>query len=570
MSASTPPIAISYVRFSTPEQLKGDSLRRQVEATAQWCKRNGATLDESLTLRDLGVSGYRGKHRLDDRHALAQFLKAVSQGRVAKGSYLVIENLDRLSREDERTALRLWLDILDAGVSIVQLHPETVFRHEKSDMMDVMRAIIELSRGHSESRMKSKRNGDKWENKRRLAQEGKPQAASKTFQGGETFLTRKLPAWICEVNGRLQLDPTKAATVRRIYELAARGCGAGLIAQTLTREGREAIGPSGEWSRQYVARILSDRRALGEFQPCSAGRKPIGEPLKDYFPSVVSESLWQSARAHIAPKGRRFTGSKTENINIFSGLLFNARDGDAYYVQVRSPKGKKHRVLIARHAIENETPCYSFPFDDFERAILSLFREIRPEQVLGNVPGQDEVVGLSAELSNVQAQQASITEALLQGDVSSLVKAGKILDAREKELKERLAVAKQKAANPAAECWGEMLSLAAVLDNATDPREVRLRLRSLLRGLVSEIWILAIGRGRDRLAAVQVYFIDDGHRDYLILSRPPMGGSNGFSRPGGWWARSLADTAKLGPLDLRRRDHAVRLEAILMATPLDG
>ena len=37
-----------------------------------------------------------------------------------RGSYLVIENLDRLSREDERTALRLWLDILDAGINSVQ------------------------------------------------------------------------------------------------------------------------------------------------------------------------------------------------------------------------------------------------------------------------------------------------------------------------------------------------------------------------------------------------------------------------------------------------------------------
>src|SRR5262249_49327237 len=147
-----------YIRFSTPEQLKGDSLRRQLEGTAAWCEKNGVPLDTSLTLRDLGVSAFRGAHR-DDKHCLAQFLRAVSQGRVAKGSYLVIENLDRLTREDERTALRLWLDILDAGVNIVQLHPETVFRYEHSDMTDIIRAIIELSRGHSESRMKSKRNG---------------------------------------------------------------------------------------------------------------------------------------------------------------------------------------------------------------------------------------------------------------------------------------------------------------------------------------------------------------------------------------------------------------------------
>src|SRR4051794_6538725 len=125
------PRAYSYIRFSTLEQLKGDSLRRQLEGTAAWCAKNGVPLDTSLTLHDLGVSAFRGAHR-DDKHCLAQFLRAVKQGKVPKGSYLVIENLDRLTREDERTALRLWLDILDAGINIVQLYPETVFRYERS------------------------------------------------------------------------------------------------------------------------------------------------------------------------------------------------------------------------------------------------------------------------------------------------------------------------------------------------------------------------------------------------------------------------------------------------------
>src|SRR5262249_46671327 len=160
--ATPPPVAYSYIRFSNPEQAKGDSLRRQTEDTEAWCQRNGIPLDASLTLRDLGVSAFRGRHREGDKYCLAQFLKLVNQGRIARGSYLVIENLDRLSREDERTALRLWMDILDAGINIVQLHPETVFRHEKSDLMDVMRAVIELARGHSESARKAERQSAVW------------------------------------------------------------------------------------------------------------------------------------------------------------------------------------------------------------------------------------------------------------------------------------------------------------------------------------------------------------------------------------------------------------------------
>ena len=54
------PLAYSYLRMSTPEQLKGDSLRRQTEATKKYADLNGLTLDQSLKLEDLGVSAFKG------------------------------------------------------------------------------------------------------------------------------------------------------------------------------------------------------------------------------------------------------------------------------------------------------------------------------------------------------------------------------------------------------------------------------------------------------------------------------------------------------------------------------
>jgi hypothetical protein len=48
-ASPAPAVAFSYVRFSTPEQAKGDSLRRQGEAAARWCQRNGVRLDTSLS-----------------------------------------------------------------------------------------------------------------------------------------------------------------------------------------------------------------------------------------------------------------------------------------------------------------------------------------------------------------------------------------------------------------------------------------------------------------------------------------------------------------------------------------
>src|SRR5262245_30163387 len=95
-----------------------------MQAAAEWCQKNGATLDTSLTLRDLGKSAYTGEHRKNpDRHALAAFLKLVEAGRIPPGSILIIENLDRLSREDEVPACHLLTSILLAGIRVVQLSP---------------------------------------------------------------------------------------------------------------------------------------------------------------------------------------------------------------------------------------------------------------------------------------------------------------------------------------------------------------------------------------------------------------------------------------------------------------
>lgn len=57
--------AYSYVRFSTPEQMRGDSLRRQTEAAGRYAALHGLELDDKLTFRDLGVSAFRGTNEED-------------------------------------------------------------------------------------------------------------------------------------------------------------------------------------------------------------------------------------------------------------------------------------------------------------------------------------------------------------------------------------------------------------------------------------------------------------------------------------------------------------------------
>jgi hypothetical protein len=133
---------------------------------------------------------------------------------------------------------------------------------------------------------------------------------------------------------------------------------------------------------------------------------------------------------------------------------------------------------------------------------------------------------------------------------------------------EMLAAARQEAASPLSEAWGECQSLLDLLDAAPDQEAARVRLRAALRRIVEEIRCLFVARGPRRLAAVQVNFSGGGRRDYLIMHRAATGGSVP-SRKAEWRVRSwrAEDLERIGlpQPDLRNPDEPAGMESHLLA-----
>ena len=541
-TADTPPVAYSYVRFSTDEQRKGDSLRRQTDDAAEWCKRSKVHLDESTTLHDLGKSAYTGAHRDNpDRHALASFLKLVDGGRVPRGSYLIIENLDRLTREDIWSALDLVSSLLKAGVRIVQLKPVEQVIDKASGPMVAMMAIMELSRGHSESKMKSERVGAAWAEKKQAARDKKKQPPRKIGGRVTESLTDRLPAWVEDRNGKLRLIPERAAVVRRIFRMAADGYGAPSIIKKLTAEGVPSIGRTSRWTRAYIGTILNGRRVLGEYQPRDRNGKPVGDPVPGYYPAVVSEDEWLQARAAVQQR-RRFRGCVGKaQVNLFAHLLRHARDGDTYIMATRLSRstGKKFSILVNTEGDQGKTKGYSLPYAVFETAVLSCLREIDPHEILNGDHPPDETATLAGELVGIEAELADAAAFMEANGFSPTIgKRIADLETRKREQAERLADARQAAAHPLSESWGECQSLVDTLAAAADPHDARLRLRSALRRIVVGMRLLIVPRKQDRLAAVQFDFGGKHHsrRNYLLRYRP-----SSRTRPGEWRVRSWTD-----------------------------
>jgi DNA invertase Pin-like site-specific DNA recombinase len=309
------PTAYSYVRFSTSEQLKGDSLRRQTEISQAYVEEHGLTLDTTLHFRDLGLSAFDRSNIT--RGALGGFLEAIKQGRVESSSFLLVESLDRLSRAEVLDALEVFTGILKHGITIVTLADRMVYSQEslRSNFGNLIISITIMARAHDESAMKSRRLKAAWDNKRERI--------------GEKKLTARCPMWMRLSADRTKFEfiPERVETVRQIVEWSRGGLGNTLINRRLNEAKTPTFTNSTRgWQSTSVDKILTSCALYGAFQMYIYvdGRQiPDGDPVEGYFPALMSKEdffLLQSLRRErrTGSGGRARKGKDVPNL--FSGL----------------------------------------------------------------------------------------------------------------------------------------------------------------------------------------------------------------------------------------------------------
>lgn len=554
-------VAYSYLRFSSPEQAKGDSIRRQMALSEDWAKRHGFTLDPSLTLRDEGTSAYKGEHQQNpDRHALASFLELVKQGRVPRGAYLIIENLDRLTRQDAVPATNLFTGLLMSGIHLVQLNPEQIY-HDDCDFFEVMRAVMELSRGNSESKQKSIRLKAVWSEKRKDACKSKK------------VISRSCPAWLHVVGDRREarymLIPERAAVVRQIFNLAIDGLGVRLIAQKLTTDNVPPFGKK-PWTISYLKMVLNNRATFGEFTPRSgrgspAKRKVAGEPVPDYYPAAINQEIFFAAQNAMLARRQRGGRPSKAVINLFASLLFDARSGGRIHVkQYKLSDGRLHYCLAPNAGVVSDAAFVSFPFDAFEQAILRLLREIDPKEILPR--SGDKVDAVQALLGRQASIMGRIEKVQNQmengdGDVGPIMASLRKLNADLEKVKADLEAAKRLAATPLSGAWNECHNLLDALEQAEDLEAAKLRLRGLLRRIVESIWCLFMPGHGNRKSGVQINFKGGLCRRFVILLERSTTGPAPRSEEltMGTFAKNLPS----GNWDFREKGNIRKIEAAL-------
>lgn len=508
--------AYSYIRFSTPEQAAGDSLRRQTALRDEMVKRHGWELDTTLTLLDPGIPSYRMQN-MQEGSALRRFFDAVECGIVKPGSVLIIEALDRFSRADPMDSMPEILDLFKKDILIAVLRPsERVYAKHPDSMKNMATAIeilVALSTANLESENKSKLSIANWAEKRARAAGRK--------------MSRVCPAWLEPVldddGAVIKFDAVewKRDIVVRIFTMAADGFGVPAIVRRLRDEGVETITTgkrAAPWSVGYVNRILTSRSVLGEHQPrvMVKGRAVVvpGVPaVPDYYPAAVSEELFARARAGMAERNQRRGRSTPRVSNLFTGLVCEAATGSpmCFYSYVQ---GRRFCYLTPRSYYQGESRVGRLvPYDLFERKVLeTLAAELGTTgpTTAGKEAVTAELSKSRGSLDRLRVRIDACKKRLIDADddemaeVTRMELAGLLLERKDAEKRVQKLLA-QSTADPA----GVRLLLDALAKPGPgqDREQLRRRVRARLPELVEAIAIHSTPHPTYRRCAARVYYV---------------------------------------------------------------
>jgi DNA invertase Pin-like site-specific DNA recombinase len=340
------PIAYSYLRFSQIIQGRGDSRRRQTTGAEEWEEQTGIPIIESMN--DLGLSAYSNAHV--EKGELGVFLEMCRSPMMkakteSRDVFLVVENLDRLSRRSIMEAVKQLSEIVDSGIKVVTLSDGQV--HDQDSLNTLQGLIISIavmSRAHEESKEKARR-----------VRKGKCAKVDRIRDGEKALLTSRVPFCykVLDDGVTLEVIPEAAAICRRIFQMVADGETYAGTSRTLNQEGVRTSGSFTTWAKaksktpawnpQGILRLISSHWPVGTFVS-----RTNGATIENYFPQVVDQAVWAKARK-VAGKRKAWGGGKGSSggrrgYNIFTNLARDAETGEG--MQARN-WGRKKQLLPA-------------------------------------------------------------------------------------------------------------------------------------------------------------------------------------------------------------------------------
>jgi hypothetical protein len=333
---------------------------------------------------------------------------------VPKGSYLLVENLDRVSRDEIHESLPLFFSIINTGIVVVTLTNGEAYSKARlrKEQWAVYMIVNELLRANQESFYKGQRVADaKERNRARLAQGA--------MQGVRPY-TRQTPGWIrwSDESRDYELTPERAEVIREVFRLADQGWGLDRIARELNRRAVDTWGEgkrkAAHWRGSYIRKIVQSQAPVGLFTPhkttrdeeTRARRHVPSDPVSLFPAAVDAEVYWRVRRRFdtTAPRGRN---AFLKPASIVAGVAKCPCGASLLRVSKGKSKGKLHVYLLCSRAHEKAKGCeyLAVRYQDVVEALT-----VNAKAIIADAPGGKDTTDLETEIFNLDAYLSELAD----------------------------------------------------------------------------------------------------------------------------------------------------------------
>lgn len=484
----------SYVRWSTDKQAGNTSLDRQTDKAKAFAALHSL---EYVQILDAGISAFRGKNTTQG--ALAGFIEAVKAGAIPADSFLYVENLDRLTRQDVMTALNLFTGLLSLGLTIVTGMDGKIYSQEsvKSNVTDLMMSLFLFSRANEESLTKQKRAH---ETALKLIDRHRAGLPVNIKSAGSA------PWWIDATMGTYESvkpHPVHWSAAKKAVELMLTGWGCFRVAAYLTDRPEEYPAPRGNrgkgkkrdpsWSVANLKNMRSNRALYGEKEITIDG---VTHRLSNYFPAVCTQTEYARLQ-DIACNNRHKVGEVRQTITLLSGLgvlrcghcggamVFFTKEGRIRYVcETGKNKTSKCRVWsVSGYLVER---CLLVPLTRGYMDLMMGKQGLREDLTQAIADKRGELDGIESQITNITS---AIT---MGGNIPALVaslqalehtKSGVLVELERLTQRQALQSGKDQQIENMVDFYETLTP--TMLEDTTDP--ARLKVREVVRAVIRSV-----------------------------------------------------------------------------------
>lgn len=459
------PTIITYLRYSSKQQAEGLSEFRQSEINRKFvekfCAEHNVDLNEVISLKDLGVSAYRGLNLT--LGSFSQTIKKFKSGEIGKkynedgeiNTYLIVESLDRITRTGPFKSTQIFTELLEYTNIVVLADGEKKIYSKKSidssyGMMDLFMALVSLQRSHSESSMKEYRSRKSWEKKREdlLGYFTLPESERVGLERPKNA-TAMCPFWLkAKKDGRgYEFIPENKKVMDFLIEKLLDGNGMtrsvrllndeidkGTLKPKLKKANRKtrhfrAAAYSGLFNSE-VSTVKGDYLLTESYYPTDAdveqGKYPekhLGKRirkevavLKNYYPALINEGQAAYIRSLMGERRKKGIKPNKSIKNIAQGILrcpycnstyIRAKDRNNVYLRCNLAREGLCKAKVIKHGV-------------FEHNLLTYCKGLNINKIISNQESDDV---LESSLNQVEAEKLPLMfkKSELEKDIDQLV-----------------------------------------------------------------------------------------------------------------------------------------------------